>query len=126
MNKLSTKRRAAIIAALVEGNSIRATGRMTGSTKDTVIKLLRDIGRACAEYQDRVFQNLTCRRLQADEIWNFCYSKQKNVPASKEGVWGFGDVYTWTAIDADTKLVPCWHLGRRDTNAAVEFISDLA
>jgi IS1 family transposase len=126
MNKLSTKRRAAIIAALVEGNSIRATGRMTGSTKDTVIKLLREVGRACAEYQDRVFQNLPCKRLQADEIWNFCYSKQKNIPAGKEGVWGYGDVYTWTAIDADTKLVPCWHLGRRDTQAAVEFISDLA
>lgn len=126
MNKLSTKRRAAIIAALVEGNSIRATGRMTGSTKDTVIKLLREIGRACAEYQDRAFQNLTCKRLQCDEIWNFCYSKQKNIPTGKEGVWGFGDVYTWTAIDADTKLVPCWLLGRRDTHAAVEFISDLA
>lgn len=126
MNKLSTKRRAAIIAALVEGNSIRATGRMTGSTKDTVIKLLREVGRACAEYQDKAFQNLPCKRLQADEIWNFCYSKAKNVPAEKEGVFGYGDIYTWTAICADTKLVPCWHLGRRDTEAAIEFISDLA
>jgi len=80
---------------------------MTGSTKDTVVKLLRDIGRACAEYQDRVFQNLPCKRIQADEIWSFCCAKEKNVPAEKEGVFGYGDVYTWTAICADTKLVSC-------------------
>lgn len=99
---------------------------MTGSTKDTVIKLLREVGAACAKYQDEVFQNLPCKRIQADEIWSFCYSKAKNVPAEKNGVFGYGDVYTWTAICADTKLVPCWLLGRRDTTAAVEFISDLA
>jgi len=99
---------------------------MTGSTKDTVVKFLRDVGRVCAEYQDRVFRNLPCKRLQADEIWSYCHAKQKNVPAEKQDVFGYGDVYTWTAICADTKLVPCWHLGRRDTQAAVEFISDLA
>jgi hypothetical protein len=102
MNKLSTKRRAAIIAALVEGNSIRATGRMTGSTKDAVIKLLREVGWACAEYQDRVFRNLPCKRIQADEIWSYCYSKDRNVPEDKKGIFGYGDVYTWTAICADT------------------------
>ena len=120
-SKLSTKRRAAIIAALIEGNSIRATGRMTGSTKDTVVKLLREVGRACAEYQDRVFRNLPCKRIQADEIWSYCYSKDRNVPEDKKGIFVYGDVYAWTAICADTKLVPSWYLGRRDTQSAVEF-----
>ena len=87
MNKLSTKRRTTIIAALVEDNSIRATGRMTGSTKDTVVKLLREVGRACAQYQDKAFQNLPCKRLQADEIWSYCHAKQKNVPAEKQDVF---------------------------------------
>ncbi len=126
MNKLNSKRRAQIISALVEGNSIRATGRMTGSTKDTVSKLLVDVGEVCANYQDEVMRNLPCRRLQADEIWSFCYAKQKNVSPEHQGVFGYGDVWTWTAIDAETKLVPCWHVGRRDGLAAYEFITDLA
>lgn len=126
MNKLSQKQRVQVVAALVEGNSIRSIVRMTGVSKNTVTKLLADIGEACAAYQDKAFQNLPCKRIQADEIWSFCYSKDKNVPEQFKGEFGYGDVYTWTAICADTKLVPCWHLGRRDTNAAVQFISDLA
>src|SRR4026207_2341156 len=98
MKRLTMADRVRVIAALVEGCSIRATVRMTGVAKNTVVKLLADIGRVCAEYQDRVFQNLPCRRLQADEIWSFCYAKQKNVPADKQDVFGYGDVYTWTAI----------------------------
>jgi len=115
-----------VIAALVEGNSVRATVRMTGVAKNTVLKLLVDIGRACAEYQKRVFRNLTCKRIQCDEIWSFCYAKQKNVPADKQGQFGYGDVWTWTALCADTKLVPSWCLGSRDASTAYAFIKDLA
>ena len=99
---------------------------MTGSTKDTVSKLLVDIGEVCANYQDEVMRNLPCRRLECDEIWSFCYAKKKNVSPEKQGILGYGDVWTWVAIDADTKLVPCWHIGRRDGQAAYEFMSDLA
>lgn len=126
MNKLDNKRRVQVIAALVEGNSIRATVRMTGVAKNTIVKLLEDIGTACANYQDKAFNNLTCKRIQCDEIWSFVGAKAKNVPSDKQGEFGFGDVWTWVAIDADTKLVPCWHVGRRDAHAAYEFINDLA
>lgn len=126
MNKLSNQRRVQVISALVEGMSIRSVVRMTGVSKNAVVKLLEDIGNACAIYQDRVFVNLPCKRVQCDEIWSFIYAKQKNVPKEFEGVFGYGDIYTWTAIDADTKLVPCWHVGRRDGAAAMEFIKDLA
>jgi hypothetical protein len=108
MNKLDNKRRAQVISALVEGNSIRATVRMTGVAKNTIVKLLTDIGFACAEYQDKAFRNLNCKRIQCDEIWSFCHAKQKNVPAEKIGQFGYGDVWTWVAMDADSKLVPCW------------------
>ena len=126
MNKLDKKRQAQVIAALVEGNSIRATVRMTGVAKNTIVKLLADIGAACAEYQDKAFQNLTCQRIQCDEIWSFVAAKAKNVPAERKSEFGYGDVWTWVAIDADTKLVPCWHVGKRDSEAAFEFITDLA
>jgi len=126
MNKLTTERRIQVIGALVEGNSIRAASRMTGTSKNTVIKLLEDAGTACANYQDEVMRNLPCRRLECDEIWSFCYAKKKNVSPEHQGIFGYGDVWTWVAIDADTKLVPCWHVGRRDANAAYEFINDLA
>ena len=104
-----------MIAALVEGNSIRATVRMTGVAKNTIVKLLVDIGKACAEYQDKTLRNLPCQKVQCDEIWSFCYSKEKNVPEDKKGRFGYGDVWTWTAIDADTKLVPhgLWQIGAR-------------
>lgn len=126
MNKLTNERRAQVVAALVEGTSINATSRMTGVAKNTILKLLADLGTACANYQDATFRNLNCKRLQADEIWSFCHAKAKNVPEEKRGVLGFGDVWTWVAIDAETKLVPCWHIGRRDGRAAYEFITDLA
>lgn len=126
MNKLDSRRRTQIINALVEGCSIRATSRMVGVSKDTVMKLAVDAGVACAEYQDKVMRGLPCKRLQLDEIWSFCYAKQKNVPEGKQGVWGYGDVWTWVALCADTKLVPCWHVGRRDAQAAAGFINDLA
>jgi len=99
---------------------------MTGAAKGTVIKLLADVGRACGEYQDKVLRNLPCKNIQADEIWTFCYAKEKNVPEEKKGQLGFGDVWTFTAICADTKLVPTWHIGRRDYNNAHTFMQDLA
>ncbi len=126
MNKLSVQRRAQIIGMMVEGVSIRAITRMTGVSKNTVAKLLVDAGNACLDYQDRVLHNLPCKRIQADEIWSFVYSKQKNVPEEKRGQFGFGDVWTWTALDADSKLIVCWHVGTRDADAAYEFMTDVA
>ena len=126
MNKLTTEKRTQVIASLVEGNSIRATVRMTGVAKGTVLKLLRDIGKACTEYQDKALRNLPCKRIQCDEIWSFCYAKEKNVPKRKKGKLGFGDVWTWTAICADTKLVPSWYIGHRDLESATVFMKDLA
>ncbi|WP_447600630.1 IS1 family transposase [Nitrospira sp. Nam80] len=126
MNKLSTKERAAIIAALVEGNSIRATCRMTGAAKGTVLKLLADLGKACEKYQDERLRNLPCKRVQCDEIWSFCYAKEKNVPEEFKNKLGFGDVWTWTAICADTKLIASWLVGERNTAYAMKFIDDLA
>src|SRR5437870_7949753 len=108
MNRLTTEKRAQIIGALVEGNSIRATCRMTGAAKNTVTKLLVDLGAACESYQDRTLRDLGCRNVQVDEIWAYCYAKQRNVPTEHQGTFGYGDVWTFTATDADTKLVPTW------------------
>ena len=126
MNRLSTEKRAQIIGCLVEGNSIRSTVRMTGAAKNTITKLLADLGEACAEYQDGVLQDLPCKVLEVDEIWSFCYAKQKNVPEHFKGTPGYGDVWTFTAIDADTKLVPSWLVGERTSNDAEFFLTDLA
>jgi IS1 family transposase len=126
MNKISRTKQVQVISALIEGNSIRATVRMTSVAKDTVTKLLVSVGSACAEYHDRNVQHVKARRIQCDEIWQFCYAKQKNVPAEKQGQFGFGDVWTWVAIDADTKLVPSYMVGRRDLQTAKIFIDDLA
>ena len=126
MNKLTKEKQVQVIAALVEGNSIRATCRMTGVAKNTVVKLLAALGKACAEYQDKAFRNLTCSHIQCDEIWAFCYAKEKNVPDDKKGHFGYGDVWTFTALDAETKLVPAWHLGNRDLQNATIFMKDLA
>ncbi|MGH8584310.1 MAG: IS1 family transposase [Gammaproteobacteria bacterium] len=126
MNKLPLAKRAQIIGLLVEGNSLRATSRLADCSINTVTKLLVDVGAACSEYQDKTLRNLPCKRIQCDEIWAFCYAKQKNVPEDRKGVFGYGDVYTWTALCADTKLVPCWHIGRRDACAASLFVDDLA
>jgi IS1 family transposase len=110
----------------VEGNSIRATVRMTGVAKNTVTKLLVDLGAVCSEYQDRVMHDLPCSRIECDEIWSFCYSKERNVPEEKRGEFGYGDVWTWVAIDADTKLVPSYRIGSRDIEDASAFMHDLA
>jgi IS1 family transposase len=126
MNKLSLQRRAQIIGCLVEGNSVRATCRMTNSSKDAVLKLVADAGKACLDYQREHLRNLPCKRIQCDEIWSFVYAKAKNVPKELRGQFGYGDVWTWTAIDADTKLVPCWYVGTRGAQAATTFMRDLA
>ena len=126
MNRLSTEKRAQIIGCLVEGNSIRATVRMTGAAKNTIVKLLADLGEACAEYQDGVLQSLPCKVLEVDEIWSFCYAKQKNVPEQFKGTPGYGDVWTFTAICADTKLAPSWLVGERTSDDAEFFLTDLA
>lgn len=126
MNRLSIEKQKQIIAALIEGNSIRATCRMTDAAKGTVLKLLADVGKVCADYQDKVFHDLPCKKIQCDEIWSFCYAKEKNVPEDKKDKFGFGDVWTFTAICADSKLVPSWHIGRRDIVNATIFMKDLA
>jgi IS1 family transposase len=126
MNKLPVAKRAQILGMMVEGVSIRAIARMTNASKNTIVKLLADAGNACSEYQDRTLVNLPCKRIQADEIWSFVYAKQKNVPEEKRGQFGYGDVWTWTALCADTKLVPSWYVGTRDADAAYRFMSDLA
>jgi IS1 family transposase len=125
MNRLSRAERAQIIRALVEGNSIRSTARMTGAARNTITTLLVQLGTACAAYQDRKLRFLTSTRIECDEIWAFCYSKARNVPEDKRDTFGFGDVWTWTAIDPETKLVPSWLVGMRDPADARLFIADL-
>lgn len=119
-------KRAQILGLLVEGTSLRATSRLADVSINTVTKLLVDVGAACAAYQDQAFRSLTCRRIQVDEIWSFCYAKQRNVKDAKAAPLGAGDVWTWTAIDADTKLVPSWLVADRSKVAAEEFLDDLA
>lgn len=126
MNKLSTEKRAMIVRCLVEGNSLRAITRMTGIHRTTIMKLLCELGEACTNYQDEHFRNLQCKRIECDEIWSFVYCKQKNVKPEEKGVLGTGDVWTWTAIDPNTKLIPCWFVGSRDAACAYHFMHDLA
>src|SRR5271165_1995737 len=125
MNRLDTETQARVISCLIEGCSIRATVRMTGAAKNTVVKLLADIGCACAGYHDRAVRNLKVRRLQADEIWCFVGAKAKNVSAEKK-LEGWGDVWTWVGIDADTKLVVSYLVGGRDGGWAKDFMEDCA
>ena len=125
MNKLSLDRQAQIIRVLCEGNSLRSTARITDCSINTVVKLLREVGAACLAYQDKTMRNLHCNKLQVDEIWSFVYSKKDNVPEDKKGQFGIGDVWTFTAIDAETKLVPSWLVGLRDAEHASIFIGDL-
>lgn len=124
MNKLSTEERKRVVAALVEGNSLRAVTRMTGVHRTTVMKLLVDLGSACSEYQDKAFRNLNSKRIQCDEIWSFIGAKEKNCSAEMKAN-GSGDVWTWVALDADSKLVPCWFIGERHAGCAFHFLSDL-
>ena len=126
MNKLNTDKRSKVISALVEGNSIRSTVRMTGIAKNTIVKLLADIGSACGEYQGKVLRNLKSKKVQCDEIWSYCYAKEKNVPKNKKGQFGFGDVWTWVAIDPDSKLVISWLVGLRNAEWAKAFMKDVA
>ena len=125
MNTLSTAKRTAVVRCLVEGNSIRATVRITGVAKNTVSKLLVDLGAACSEYQDRVLRDLPCQHLQADEIWSFCNAKSRNVPEEHRNDPEWGDVWTWTVIDRDSKLVPSWYVGDRTAASAIVVMDDL-
>jgi IS1 family transposase len=125
-NVLGTAKRVQIVSALVEGVGIRATARMAGVSKDTVMKLWVKMGEACARYQDESLRDLRCRRLQVDEVWSFVYAKQKNIPQDRLGKFGVGDVWTFTAIDAETKLIPSFLIGSRDTGSATAFLQDLA
>ena len=126
MNRSSIEKRVQIVGALVEGNSLRATVRMTGAAMNTILKLLADVGESCEQYQDSTLRHLSCKRIQCDEIWQFCYAKNKNVPADKKGQFGYGDVWTWVALHADTKLVPCYAIGDRSAGTAYAFMRDLA
>src|SRR5579871_3860645 len=126
MNQLTNERRTQVIKCLCEGLSIRATVRMTGVAKNTIVKLLAEVAEACGKFQDKTLRNLKCQKVQCDEIWSFCYAKEKNVPRDLKGQFGYGDVWTWTALDADTKLIVSWRVGDRDAGTATEFIEDLA
>ena len=125
MNKLSLERKAQVIKVLCEGNSIRSTARITGAAINTVVTLLKEVGAACLKYQDSHLRNLTSKRIECDEIWSFCYAKEKNVPEDKQGQFGYGDVWTFVAIDADTKLTLSWLIGLREPEYAIEFAKDI-
>lgn len=125
MNKLTTEDRVRVVSCLVEGNSLRATTRMTGIHRTTILKLLVELGDACSAFQDKAFRNLRCKRLQCDEVWSFVGAKEKNATEEQKAE-GWGDCWTWTAICADTKLVPCWYVGTRDGGAAHHFMHDVA
>jgi IS1 family transposase len=126
MNKLSTAKRARIVAMMTEGNSLRAITRMTGASINTVTKLLVDLGNACAAFHDAHVRGLRSTRIECDEVWTFCYARRQNVPDEKVGEFGYGDVWTWVGMDADTKLVANWMVGRRDAETAYPFMRDLA
>jgi hypothetical protein len=123
MNRLSTEQRARIIGSLVEGNSIRSTVRLTGAAKNTITKLLLDLGSVCSDYQDRTLRGLTCQRIQVDEIWSFVGAKKANVKPEHNA--DFGDAWTFVAIDPDTKLVPPWFVCQRCAEDAVTVLTDL-
>jgi IS1 family transposase len=126
MNNLPLAKRAQILGLLVEGNSLRATSRLADCSINTVTKLLVDVGTVCAEYQDKTLRNLKCKRIQCDEIWSFVYAKAKNADPDMKAAGQAGDVWTWTAIDADTKLIASWMIGDRSGETARIFVADLA
>ena len=125
MRRLSRDQRAQILALQVEGNSIRSTSRITGRSKDTVMRLIVEAGQACAAAHGGLVRDLRCQRVQVDELWAFVAMKQKQVPAERRGEFGIGDVWTFTSIDPDTKLIPTWLIGKRDATTAREFLVDL-
>jgi IS1 family transposase len=125
-NVISTEKKIAVISALVEGCSVRSTVRMTGVSKGAVLRLLVSVGKACAEYQDAVIRNVAAKRVQVDEIWGFVGCKQKQVTVEKLEKGVCGDVWTFTAIEAQAKLVIGWMVGRRDAGCATEFLQDVA
>jgi IS1 family transposase len=125
-NVLSIAKKTAVISALVEGCSVRATSRMTGVCKQAILKLLGEVGTACTEYQNTTLRGIKAERVQVDEIWSFCYCKQKNMTQKIADARIAGDVWTFTAIDADTKLVISWLVGRREAGFAADFLRDVA
>lgn len=125
MNKLSTEKRSQILEMLCEGSAMRSVSRVCGVSLNTVTKLLIDAGSACAAFHNDTIRDVKSERIQCDEIWSFAYAKQKNLPSTKAAPIGSGDVWTWTAIEADTKLIVSWLVGDRDTHAATIFINDL-
>jgi IS1 family transposase len=125
MNTLSREERAKVIRLLVEGNSLRSTTRISGHSINTISKLLVDLGRVCAAYQDEHLRDLNSTRIECDEIWAFCYARRKNVPAAMRDEFGVGDVWTWVALDPDSKLVASWLVGRRDADDCNTFMADL-
>jgi len=126
VNQLNTAQRVAVVRCLVEGNSIRSTVRLTGTAKNTVTKLLVDLGGACSRYQSMMLRDLGTRRIQCDEIWSFVGAKEKNVPEAHRAEFGWGDVWTWTALDADSKLMISWYVGMRTPEDGRAFMTDLA
>lgn len=125
MKKLSVQERCRILSCLVEGCSVRSTCRMTGFAKGTVLKFMAELGAVCEEYHDAKVRGLKSARIQCDEIWAFCGSKAKNVPPGKNSDPNYGDVWTWTALDADSKFMVTWLVGSRDAGCAHDFIDDL-
>jgi hypothetical protein len=125
MNKLSHTDRARVLKALVEGNSINSTVRMTGIAHTTILRLIREVGESCLRFHDAVVRDLATERVQCDEVWSFCYAKEKNVPKELKGTPGYGTVWTWTALDADSKLMISWLVSDRSQIAANTIIRDL-
>ena len=125
MNRLSVEERAKVVNCLIEGCSLRSTVRLTGVAKKTVSRILVEVGEACAAYHDKIMRNLPCKTIQVDEIWSFTYCKAANTPEHLRGKEGIGDTWTWVAIDAESKLIPSFHVGLRDTDSAYQFITDL-
>lgn len=126
MNKLPLEKRIQILSMLCEGSSMRSISRVVDVSFNTVAKLLRDAGLACAAYHDATVRNVAAQRVQCDEVWSFCYAKAKNVPMAKKAPSYAGDVWTWTALDADSKLIVSWLVGGRDAVYANEFMQDVA
>lgn len=126
MNRLDSRKREQVIAALIEGCSVRSIVRMSGIAKKTVLRLVLEVGAVCSAFQDQAFRNLSCRRLQVDELWAFIGAKQKNLTPENAARGAVGDIWLWAAVDADSKIVPSWYLGDRGAESANTFMMDLA